>query len=274
MVFDTTEKSLESGQPIEVYEINLGATVYRWTSAEDTQSVGGNTYTPIEISRTEIVQGQDDRDGTVDLVVASSNPFVQEYIDIPPADLATVEIIRFHRGDAGSNLTVWKGKVQTVTFFDQNEKARIACRPDLGTTSRPIPRIMFQVQCNHFLYDGQCGVSEGSFRYTGTVSAVSADGKTITVSGLSANGADWAVAGHVVFGTDKRLITAQSGDDVTLLLPFRTNPGGSSVDVQAGCDHSAATCKSKFNNLPNFGGFPFIPNGEGGRDIFTDGISR
>lgn len=272
MVYDTTEKSLEGGQPVEVYEITLGSTIYRWTSAEDDQVVGGNTFTAIEIQRSAIVQGQDDRDGTVTLIVPSSNSFVQEYIDIPPSDLATVEIIRFHRGDAANNLTIWKGKVQTVEFFGQNEKAKIHARPDLGTTSRPIPRLTFQVQCNHFLYDGQCQVSEASFRHTDTVSAVSTDGKTLTVANLSGNGADWAVAGHVVFGTDKRLITAQSGDDVTMLLPFRASPLGQSVDVQAGCDHTAATCKSKFSNLPRFGGFPFIPNGAEGRDIFQDGI--
>lgn len=272
MVFDTNEISTEGGQPIECYEITLGSTVYRWTSAEDTQTIGGNDFTPIEISRTAISQGQDDRDGTIELVVQSSNVFVQEYINIPPSDLATVEIIKFHRGDSANTLTIWKGKVQTVTFFSQNEEAKIACRPDLGTTSRTIPRLTFQVQCNHFLYDGQCQVSEASFRHTDTCTSVSSDGKTLTIANLSSKGSDWAVAGHVVFNGDKRTIFSQSGNNVTLHVPFRTSPVGSSVDVQAGCDHTAATCKSKFSNLVNFGGFPFIPNGTDGRDIFQDGV--
>jgi len=272
MVFDTTEKSVESGQPIEVYTLTLGSTVYRWTGAEDTQSFGGNTFTPIEIYRSSIVQGQEDRDGTMELEVPSSNSFVQSYIDIPPSDPASVEIVKFHRGDASSSASIWKGKVQSVSFSEQNEKAKIICRPDLGTTSRPIPRLTFQVQCNHFLYDNQCQVAEGSFKHTDIVSAVSNSGKVLTVDNLSSNGSDWAIAGHVVFGSDKRLILNQSGNDITLNTPFRTSPNGATVDVQAGCDHTAATCKSKFSNLVNFGGFPFIPNGTDGRDIFQDGI--
>lgn len=267
MVYDTTEKSLESGQPVEVYEITLGSTIYRWTSAEDDQVVGGNTFTPEEIVRTNIVQGKEDRDNTVELVVTSSNPVAQEYITLPPATSGEVTITRFHRGDAVSTVVVWKGTIQTVTFSEQNEKAKIFCRPDLGS-SRPVPRRTFTVQCPYHLYSTECTVAEGSFRHTDTVSAVSTDGKTLTVANLSGNGADWAVSGIVVFGTDKRMIISQSGDNIVLHAPFRSSPSGQSVDVQAGCDHSAATCKSKFNNLPNFGGFPFVPE----RDIHRDGI--
>jgi len=268
MTYDAFETSAESGRPVELFEITLGSAVYRWTSAEDTQSFGGNDFTPIVIERNGFAEGSDDRDGILELLVSSSNAFAQEYIDIVPTDLATVEVLRLHRGD-GNTVTIWRGKVQTVTFFDQNQRAKIACRPDLGTTSRLIPRRTFQVQCNHVLYGTACAVVEASFRYTGTVASVSADGRTLTVTGLSANGADWAVGGFVTFGADKRMILSQSTDDVVISLPFRSSPSGQSVDVQAGCDHTAATCESKFSNLENFGGFPFVPT----RDIFRNGVT-
>ena len=34
---------------------------------------------------------------------------------------------------------------------------------------------------------------------------------------------------------------------------------GQTVDVFAGCDHSLAICESKFANVINYGGFPFVP---------------
>jgi uncharacterized phage protein (TIGR02218 family) len=37
---------------------------------------------------------------------------------------------------------------------------------------------------------------------------------------------------------------------------------GDTFEVVAGCDRTFATCKSKFNNVRNFRGFPHIP----GRD--------
>ena len=67
-------------------------------------------------------------------------------------------------------------------------------------------------------------------------------------------------------GLDHRLILAQDGDDVTLLLPFAENIVGSTIVLLAGCDHSITTCDTKFStpldplsNVRNFGGFPFVP---------------
>lgn len=68
-------------------------------------------------------------------------------------------------------------------------------------------------------------------------------------------------------GDDHRLILSQSGDDVTLLLPFPETIVGSTVVLLAGCDHSITTCDTKFNtpedtlsNVINYGGFAFVPN--------------
>jgi uncharacterized phage protein (TIGR02218 family) len=34
--------------------------------------------------------------------------------------------------------------------------------------------------------------------------------------------------------------------------------GGDVLSLYPGCDHSMATCISKFNNLVNYGGFPYM----------------
>jgi hypothetical protein len=70
-------------------------------------------------------------------------------------------------------------------------------------------------------------------------------------------------------GVDRRLILSSSGDVLTLLLPFTSSPLGSTVIVFAGCDHTIATCKSKFNNVVNYGGFAFVPT----KNIFQTGIT-
>ena len=41
-------------------------------------------------------------------------------------------------------------------------------------------------------------------------------------------------------------------------LPFAPAPGDT-FNVAFGCDHTQATCQSKFNNLVNFRGFPYVP---------------
>jgi len=41
-------------------------------------------------------------------------------------------------------------------------------------------------------------------------------------------------------------------------LPFAPAEGDT-FNVAFGCDHTQATCQSKFNNLINFRGFPYVP---------------
>jgi len=36
----------------------------------------------------------------------------------------------------------------------------------------------------------------------------------------------------------------------------------------AGCDHSVSTCAARFDNLANYGGFPFIPT----KNPFSTGV--
>jgi len=75
----------------------------------------------------------------------------------------------------------------------------------------------------------------------------------------------------------RAIATRQTGKQFMLWSEFfvRTYPGtetvtvvhsafgmpevGNTVKAAAGCDKRASTCKTKFNNLPNFRGFPTIP---------------
>jgi Phage conserved hypothetical protein BR0599 len=43
-------------------------------------------------------------------------------------------------------------------------------------------------------------------------------------------------------------------------LPLQSSPNaGDAFTVYQGCDHTPGTCQSKFNNLANFRGFPYVP---------------
>jgi uncharacterized phage protein (TIGR02218 family) len=55
--------------------------------------------------------------------------------------------------------------------------------------------------------------------------------------------------------------------ELFLPMPFDIG-GGDTFDIQAGCDKSVATCLSKFNNVINFRGFPYIP----GNDKISSGL--
>jgi hypothetical protein len=85
----------------------------------------------------------------------------------------------------------------------------------------------------------------------------------ITVTGASTFNvtfSDFFETGYVEFNGDYRTVVGQSGDDLTLILPFRSSPDGQSVIARAGCKlRIAEDCRDKFNNAERYGGFPYGP---------------
>jgi len=58
-----------------------------------------------------------------------------------------------------------------------------------------------------------------------------------------------------------RAIKLYQASTITLMVPFVGGPPapGDGFQAWAGCDRQLGTCASKFNNIMNFGGQPFIP---------------
>lgn len=273
MAFDTFEEGLETSRPAELYTISVGSTVYLYTSAEDAITVGATTYQPLEgISRSSLsLGGPTDNVGGITITVPGTNAVAQQYVEGIPGQLATVEIDRYQRGD-GSTARIFEGKIRAVTFTDGGFVASLEVLPSFEAVSREIPRFKFSSLCNHVLYDDRCQVDDTSASFRLSAAACTAvSGRTITVTGADANGDGYYTGGFVenAAGDDRRLILEQTGTVLTLLLPFTTTPLGTNVTVLAGCDHTISTCESKFDNVINFGGFPFVPT----KNIFSSGLT-
>lgn len=271
MTYNAFESSIEQGRPIELYEIRVGSDAWNLTTADRQLTVDSAVYTPLNgLSRTPVAVGPEDRNEVVEFTLPSSHPFVRRYIDIVPGQRASMTIRRFHNNDPDEETaTVFKGLVRSVGFILDGTEAKIAVLPISGALSRKVPRYTFKSLCNHVLYDQRCKVASAGFQVTGDVTGINASGNQLTINGLGAQPDGWADAGFVAFGSvDFRLVLTQVSDTVTLLLPFPMDLLGSSVDVFAGCDHSLATCKSKFDNVINHGGHAFVPL----RNIFSTGI--
>lgn len=268
MAYDVFEASVESGQPIELYIFTIGATVHRYTSAEDTITYSANTYLPRNIDRTSptLASGKGGRQ-QLEITLPKDDVIAQRYIGIVPAARVEIEVLRFHRDDSPNGYSLWKGRIVSAKFEQQTTVCRLFSVSSESALARPIPGRKYQGLCNHTLYDSGCKVTKASYKYTGTVSAES--GRTITVAGLAAaKGAGWAKGGTIEVGSEKRLVSSQSGDVLTLQIAFPSTLVSSSVDVYAGCDHTLTTCNGKFSNAINFGGFPFVPT----RDPFRTGL--
>jgi len=144
----------------------------------------------------------------------------------------------------------------------------------LGRWLRPKVGDMYTHECRHELGDSICRVNLSSIEESGAVFLVDTDPllarAKFECTGLTKG------SGYFSFGRLTWTSGANNGQIVNvkeslfgppytieLQLPalYAIEPNDT-FDIVAGCDKLRTTCKNKFNNFVNFGGFPFIP----GRD--------
>jgi hypothetical protein len=61
------------------------------------------------------------------------------------------------------------------------------------------------------------------------------------------------------FGDELRMITAHSGNVVTLVDSVADLVVGATVTLWPGCSRTVNHCQNKFSNLANYGGLPYLP---------------
>lgn len=274
MTFDAFEISQDGSAPVELYTITVGAVISRWTSAEDDITEAADVFTATNVKRDKITDGgSDNKQQSMTLTVPGDNPVVTQYINSVPGVKADVRIERIQRPDGPTYevIRIFEGRIESVAFEQQGRVAKIKVEPRVTAQSREIPRFTYQGLCNHVLYDTRCQVNDSDPSFRLSSAAVTAEsGRTITVTGAGLNGDGYYTGGFVESGggSDHRLIIDQTGDVLTLHLPFATSVLATVVNVFAGCDHTVATCKSKFDNVINYGGFAYIPT----KNPFTTGL--
>lgn len=147
-------------------------------------------------------------------------------------------------------------------------KLSLTIKSDLDLLNLQMPRTLFQPACSHSLYDGGCTLVKSVFTVTGTVSG---SGGTLTQFNTSLSQVDqYFTLGVISFTSGANTALSRSvkaylnaSGQITLTLPLPSAPAdGDAFTIYPGCDKTAVTCLNKFSNLPNFRGFPYVPNPE------------
>lgn len=264
MTYAAHETSIEGGKPVEAYRFQVGATFYYYTSAMDNVTIGAQTYTALGIQRSNTADGPDVRDYDFQVTIPTANPVAQLFTSTLPGVRVRLTVFRFHRDDTPTPevITVFDGYVNGARFEKQLKECVLAARPTISAIGRVIPPRTYQSKCNHTLYDPlTCRVDDTDPAFRASAKSVSAQvGNVLMVTGLGAYASGWFKGGfvEVVGAADYRQILQDDGaGNLRLLYPFATTP--TTVNVFAGCAHRIDVCKSKFDNVINFGGFAFVP---------------
>lgn len=147
----------------------------------------------------------------------------------------------------------------------------------------------YQQACCADLGDPRCSVRLDVTAFQAHATVLASEAPSECVAQIGSYEAGWFTGGRVEFITGgnagalvgiKSHRASDAGDVLTFWTPLAAPiQPGDGFTVTAGCDKSFATCGSKFNNVPNFRGFPHIPGNDvlmnypGPNDTAMDGGS-
>jgi len=263
LTYATTEPSAYDGEPYFLYTFTKGSTINRFTSHNQDIEYSGNTYTASSIRHQAINQSGELERVSMEVVFPKSSSFASTFFTPNYSDVQTLTILRFHHGVDSGFEVMWKGRV--ISYEARGDEVILTCESIQTTMRNAGLRGKFHRSCRHALYDNSCGLNINDFYIDATVSSVEGFVVTVTVGSSDDQEAGYFKGG--VFEQDGEFSFIRkheidtNGDHVLTLQYLIEGLGTSeSVRIAPGCDLSKTTCVNKFDNVVNFGGFPYIPN--------------
>lgn len=173
------------------------------------------------------------------------------------------------KNPSAGKLIIFSGRLGVISWTDDGLKAEV--HNLVKYLQRDIGRF-YTAFCQHILYDSKCQVLESSFDFTGSVDVILTDTLKFKISGAAAGEADgyfsngkleWTTGNNVGLIHEVKAHDVDGdpliGESLEMFLPTPYSiQAGDDFIVYAGCDKTLETCKNKFNNVVNFGGFPFL----------------
>jgi hypothetical protein len=270
MTYVSDEASIESGQPVELYEFigpDAVANVYRYTSADadvtfDPGDGGGSrTFTAIGIKRSNVQLDQTGKAPSITVTTPVDAQLAVDYVfQVAPQELY-LTIFRAHIGVGTEEVVIsWQGEV--ISWLAEENIAKFVIPNDLvARMSEEVPRVRYQPYCNNVLYDGLCGITRDGIRvYVPPGGVLSLTDTTVNVD-VTARPDGWSEGGDIVHDAtgETRMVLSQVGNVLTILYPFSPNVDVSdAVTLSLGCNHTLDHCVNKFQNQDNFNGMPFV----------------
>lgn len=271
MTYDSREKSVYGGEPIEIYKFDReGISIWRYTSADRDLVVGGQVYLAAPIKRNDIEGSQDVERTALKITMPADADFPEQFISSPPTDRISVEVRRYHYLDSELAF-LWVGRVVNVEH--REFEAIVLCESSVSSLKRPTLRRVYQTSCPHLLYGNECDLVKSTWAVPATLQS-GTSGVTLKSSTFAGYADNYFSGGFVEIVVssliNRAFITGHIGDTITTGLPLQGAAVGLPITVYPGCDHSLNTCATKFSNNVNYGGFPYIPtkNPMGGTPIF------
>lgn len=260
------EASPEDSAPRELYEIKQNlVTTYYVTSCSRDVDYGGHTYVASPSARSEIVASPIGASNYTQLTIAlpATHPLVQRYLALSSPPRQILVTVRRLQAQIGVAEMIATGIVASMAISGEVAKFMVETR--FGRARRrKLPTITAGKLCQHVVYDANCRLERSTFTIGDDgppLTIVTANGRNVTISTIGGQPDHWAKFGelvHVATG-ENMMVLEQVGTAITMQAPIPELNAGELVTLSAGCAHDISTCRNKFSNQVNFGGFPQMP---------------
>lgn len=263
---------------IELYRFARNEDIWTYTSSPEAVTYNSEVYLPVPIGRNNIELKDELAKANLEIQMDTDNPMAVTLLNYIFDGIVTFTL--FLQEDAAFS-TLWKGRLANIK--PSNSKFILNFESIATSMRRPGLRARYQRNCRHALYHRGCSLDLEDFAVNAL--AVSVDHNILEVPDAALE-PDGYYLGGMVRAPDGtlRMIIAHTGAYLKLTRQFNNVLigvgygynygnlyGGEPVEIilYPGCDRTKSTCISKFNNLENFGGFPYIPkkNPFGGTSI-------
>lgn len=267
MSYADFEYSAQNGDPVFRYQFDLDGEIYRRTSEANIVLDSAGSWMPSPITPSEFSQTNELAKDPLKLTMPRDDAFAELFIGGVPEQITTVTVFRGHQGDTAEEFRLyWKGRV--VGVGQENDAVVLECENIFSSVKRPGLIERYQKTCRHALYHRGCNLNDYDFATIATATAIS--GKTITVEDADDSNTNLGYFTGGIIETEsgeRRYITKHDQSQITLLSPIASltetlsdSASVATVTLYPGCDRSRTTCKEKFDNLDNYGGFSWIPS--------------
>lgn len=260
----------DNGRLTECYRLTrVDGTVITLTSHDRPLTVNGVTYDPMDSVDLSALrkeagvkpQNADARGIISSSVIKSDDLRAGKYSDCKVEELV-VDWLHPYAGPIVSN-TFWVGK---VVFDGYVWTAELDSLPRLLLTK---VGDRYTRNCRYRLGDAGCGLNLASLTTTGSVAGMldGAGSRIIRASGIAPQSDGYYEWGILTFtsganngesGEVKTYVASTLDITLQLQLPYRAAIGDT-FSLTAGCNRLKTTCKTKFSNVVNFGGYPYVP---------------
>ena len=263
--------SLISGQrPFYLYLFRRAGVEYRFTTlpSDLTRTVAGVTgtvWSASAISHGRIPYSAESYRSEFPITLPLFDQFARLFLAPIGIQVATVTVWRGFQNDPDSELVVqYKGGVLGAKPRE-NGTIILTCMSEISGLRRKGLTAVIQRPCRHALYHGGCGLALADWQSTAALTAMTTDGLTLTVGAADAQPDGYFSAGVFEYGGLREMIASHVGPTLRLASPvpglaaaFAASGGALTVKIAPGCNLTRGTCLNRFDNLDNFGGFPWL----------------